>query len=189
MAIRRSACWSLGLMLSLLLPFAGTSGWLIWHRQQIKREVKARILAGVPASELVHFSFTPDQLAELRWEHEWEFVYQDQWFDVTRREIKGDTLHLWCWPDHAETALEHQLHALVDQALGRDTQRRERQARLFEFGRTLFCQSPADLQLNTPFSPVKANLFHYSAVRSRALAPPPSPPPRRVCPLSLPAPA
>jgi hypothetical protein len=182
MANGRTTIWSLGLLLSLLLPYLGTGGWLQWRRHQLKEAVKVQLLEGLPAAELVHFTFLPDELDQLAWEHEREFVYQDQWFDVVRQETRGDTLHLWCWLDQAETALERQLSQLVDRALGHDEQGQDRRVRLLQFGQTLFCQPPLLPLLRPPISPDQPLFFHQAPVLTRLPGPPPYPPPRPVVP-------
>ena len=69
---------------------------------------------GLPESKLTTLVFSVrDAEHHLRWEHENEFEYQGQMYDIAERELRGDSIVFKVWPDHAETALNQSLAKLV----------------------------------------------------------------------------
>ena len=72
------------------------------------------MLAGVDRSELVLLQFSKtDTKTLLQWEHDTEFEFQGQMFDVMEVSEKGDSVTYVCWPDKEETHLNQQLAQLV----------------------------------------------------------------------------
>jgi hypothetical protein len=86
-----------------------------WQLNQHRQEVKNNLLASVPKSQLVLFSFTPSQLEALNWEHAHEFEYQGMRYDVVQRQENEGKVLLWCWPDAEETALYKRFKAMLKQ--------------------------------------------------------------------------
>ena len=97
-----------GLWLLLLwgLPYwSARTGYAVREAQLERKAQEAMV--GLSDDQLFHFSIHRRDSARLfHWEHSREFEYQTQMFDVARRELRGDTLHLWCYWDAGETELK-----------------------------------------------------------------------------------
>lgn len=96
-----------GLWLLLLwgLPYWGARMGYSVREVQLERKAQEAMI-GLSDDQLFHFSVhRHDSTRLFRWEHSREFEFQGQMFDVARRELRGDTLHLWCYWDAAETDL------------------------------------------------------------------------------------
>lgn len=132
----------------LIVPFLGTYTWLQYQKHQTKEMVKRQILAQVDKKELVTLTFsTAETATELRWEHDGEFEYKGQMYDIVETQINGDSISYICWWDHAETALNIQLQQIVEKTLGNDTQNHQKQDDLTNFYKSLY------------FTPLRANDF------------------------------
>jgi len=99
---------SIGLWLLLLWGFPYWSVRTGYAVREAQLERKAQeAMVGLSDDQLFHFTVQrQDSNRIFRWEHAGEFEYQGQMFDVSRREVRGDTLHLWCYWDAAETDLK-----------------------------------------------------------------------------------
>lgn len=73
---------------------------------RIEAEVHGLFKSEVPYDKLVYLRFSKDELADLRWEHDREFEYDEQMYDVVGLEICGDTIGYWCWLDHKEKRIK-----------------------------------------------------------------------------------
>ncbi len=168
----------IGLVGILLIPFVITQGWYGWERHRLHQHVRARLFAGLPDSALVCLRFSVyDSRTFLRWERDDEFVLDGQWYDVARRVQQGDTLLLWCLPDHAETALEKAQRQQVTEALAHHTPLRDTLQRLFRFFLGFFWEK-------TEMLPIAGNFWNQQKPEvpkeqnhAQAYHTPPSPPP------------
>lgn len=79
----------------------------------MKRSVGEKIEEGLEPKELVTLQFSEAELKQLKWEHEREFEYKGQMYDVVERKMKGDTTLFVCWWDHEETRLKEEMRKLL----------------------------------------------------------------------------
>lgn len=127
------------LLFSLIAPLAGTYTWLHYEKQQVRKEIKKRLIAGIDRSELVLIKLSRQKAeAALEWEHEREFEYRGHMYDVVETRIQNDTFLYWCWPDNAETRLNKKLDRLLTGALEHDPQRRETERHVVQFFKSLY---------------------------------------------------
>jgi len=166
------------LLAALSAPLFGTYAGLCVEKQRVKKEVKKRLMNGVDSTDLVFFQFSKhDSKTLLRWEHAWEFEYQEQLYDVVKKIERGDSVLLWCWWDHAETALNKQLHQLVVQRQSSDPRRHEKERRVVYFFLTLFYLEPPDMRAlgSGPerLRPPLADCIGYRGERGSPPYPPP----------------
>jgi len=166
------------LLFCLATPLIGTYAGLRFEKYRARRTAKKHILAGLPDSALVFFQFSKnDGETLLRWEHEQEFEYQGQMYDVVKKSEQGDSVQLWCWRDHAETKLNRQLRQLVAQYQANDPCRHNKEQRLAIFFLTLFYQDAPALRIfcaHPKLSTLPSAVVHLP---STDVAPPPFPPP------------
>jgi len=100
-------------------PFWGMYFYLTIQQKYIKEGVKNKIEEGIPKNELVKLTFSTSEIDKvLRWEHDKEFEYNGQMYDVVEVTDVGDSLQYLCWWDKAETATKKNkqklLHAGID---------------------------------------------------------------------------
>lgn len=168
---------SIALLLTLMLPIAGTLGWMGLQKWQVKKEVKQRMLAGIDRQELVQIRLP---LAEantlLEWEDDAEFRFQGEMYDVVDAYREGDHMVYWCWPDREETLLYRQLEDLTARALRNDPLRDKSRGQVISFMKTLFFE-----KLPAPhffaLEPVQGSARGHCRTGTGIAPVPPTPPP------------
>ncbi len=106
-------------MVLFIAPFYGTYLYLSIQQKVIQEAVQRKLEEGIPENELVKLTFSTSEINKvLRWEHEKEFEYNGQMYDVVEVTDVGDSLQYLCWWDKAETATKKNkqdlLHAKID---------------------------------------------------------------------------
>ena len=92
------------LLLCLVVPIATTFTFLHFHKKQIRREVKRKIIAGIDKNELILLRLSEiESQTKLNWKHSKEFEFNQQMYDIVETEVKGDTIYYWCMRDTKET--------------------------------------------------------------------------------------
>ena len=106
------------LFFALLLPSAGSWLYLQQSLQTQRRSVKNILLNGLEREQLQTFTFSKNTVARvLHWEHDREFEYQGQWYDVVERRESADSLQLLCLWDSRESQIHLQIKALLSAVL------------------------------------------------------------------------
>jgi hypothetical protein len=160
----------------LVVPFAGTYYWLQLRKYQVKKEVKRKIIAGIPREELVVLKFSiAETKTVLNWKHSKEFEYKGEMYDIVETEFLKDSVIYYVWWDHEETQLEKQLKNLADDALGKDPTAKSRLERFNSFLSSLYFGSYKSIvfftaEYENKFPPI---VIHYKSIFHS----PPSPPP------------
>ncbi len=133
----------ISLFICLVAPLVATFTYMHHQKASVRKELKHRIIAGIDRDELVLLKFSIEESrTKLRWEHEKEFEFAGQMYDIVEKEISGDTIHYWCWWDHEETKLNRQLDDLVAKVLGNNPQRKDRQDKTVDFLKKLYFNYP-----------------------------------------------
>jgi hypothetical protein len=161
----------------LFVPFAGTYIWLRCQKHQLKEWVKSQILTQVDKNDLISLTFSSFEAAsELHWEHDKEFEYKGQMYDIVESKTNGDTITYICWWDHHETALNIQLTKLVDAGIDKDPLSQRKQEKLKDFFKSIYFGSPQIISfselrnvLSSYFFLCPMNTIEYYAL----LSPPP----------------
>jgi hypothetical protein len=170
--------YSILFLIAIIAPAVGTYTFLQVQKAHVKRAIKRKMIAGINRDELVHLKFSAAEHNNLlRWEHEREFEYNGEMYDVVAREWCGDSVQYWAWWDYEETQLNRQLKQLVKGHLSKDKTTKENAERLFEFMKLLYCQDNALLLLE------QYNLDNSCFINKRKFPPnrylePPKPPPQ-----------
>jgi hypothetical protein len=161
----------------LIVPVVATYSWLQWHKCAVKKEVKSNMIVGINKKELVFFKFSNEEItSKLRWEHDSEFEYNNQMYDVVEKNISNDSTQLWCWSDYKETKLNKKLQGLLVTAFQNDSKSKDKQNEVYKFYNGLYFQPEFSWQ---PFIPsfynkitICKNLI-YKSVSSLISLPPP----------------
>lgn len=165
-------------LLLLLAPAFGLYIWLELQKELTRHQVKEMLEAGLEEEALTLFKFTAEGSEQLGWEHSKEFKFEGRMYDVVRQEEHGDTTYYWCWEDHKESEIYRQMDRLIKVVQKTDPDRKDRQDRLFNFYKNLFC---SDVGPNS----VALNLNEIKIYPERLIppkdfhSPPTSPPPQR----------
>jgi hypothetical protein len=87
----------LALLLVLFLAQGGIGYWVLQHKLWlVKKEMKALVLGGVEEDKLTPIHLSEAEFNQLEWPEPWEFLYQGQMYDISRKEFHSDgsvTLH------------------------------------------------------------------------------------------------
>lgn len=165
------------LTLCLMAPLVLTYAVLKLRQYEVKENVEASILAGIDKAELVLHKFLKSEVDSLvEWEHDREFEYKGQMYDVVNIEDHGDSIYYYTWWDKAETRIKNQLRQLVAEALTLDPRNQEDQSRLADFLKSLYADSYSVTQ--TQKYQLLQKWFAYPANPYTCLTQaPPDPPP------------
>lgn len=160
-------------------PWVGSFTWLEFKKHQVQEEIRLRIQEGVGKRELTVLQFSSiETMLLLRWEHEKEFEYKGEMYDVVLSKEKGDSIIFFCLKDHKETSINQQIKLLVSIAIGQDQQQRENQKRLTWFSKSLYHALLFSWSLPYPDNHSKKGNTPYSSNYSSIHIPPPFPPPK-----------
>jgi len=159
----------LSLLFCLVAPALVTFLWLNHQKEQVRREVKWKIIEGIDRSELVLIQLSKAEAErKLEWEHSKEFEYEGEMYDVVEFESTADSVKYWCWWDYEETDLNKNLANLVDLLLGNHPHKKEQEQKLISFYQSLFSEemfewnaSPYDSILEQ-FSCYQISLHNYT---------------------------
>lgn len=96
----------------LVLLLVQQAGWtVLYHgvRTQARRQARARVMNGVPRSECRCFTMLATDVGKdgkgLAWEHDGEFAFDGEMYDVVRIEGSGDHVTVLAVADLKESAL------------------------------------------------------------------------------------
>lgn len=165
------------LLFCLASPVLISYSWYTLQKKVIRKEIKRKIISGMHREELILLTFTSKlALKSLRWEHDGEFEYKNQMYDIVERETSGDTLRYWCYSDTEETKLNSMIKELAANSMGQNPQNRESQKRLLTFLQTLwlpdqFTWDPGDS--NRDHELFRNKQFLYTSILQEPLVPPP----------------
>lgn len=167
------------LLLCLAAPCALTIVGLRHQKHLVKKAVKEQIIAGLDDSQLVTLAFlTSEVQSVLEWEHAAEFEYRGQMYDVVASEEKGDSTYYRCWLDTKENALNQKLAQTVSGIWEKDPLKKQKQQRLFDFFKLLYCaenaaQVPIFAEVSGATPPHLPFRFHLPTGVFSPNAPPP----------------
>lgn len=163
------------LSFALLVPILTTITFFYNQKYSIRKEVK-QLLITFDKSKLTSLKFSKtDALKLLDWEHDEEFEYNNEMYDVVETNVSKDSILYLCWHDHEETQLNRSLNELVSKALNRNTDSQDRKQKLEQFYKSLICQ---DIQLLWVFKSKHLYLkivYNYSIITNTCSSS--SPPP------------
>ncbi len=163
-------------LIALFTPFSATYLWLQIQKSLIKKKVKAELIAQIDKSELTQLTFSKSQIkTDLRWEHDREFEYKGEMYDVVEIQVLGDSICYLCWHDKAETKLNRHLQTLIAQATSSKPEHRAREMLCYQLLKLLAIEPLAQLHLIASESErmfVLSQSQYESAIPKRIKKPP-----------------
>lgn len=166
------------LLALLTLPFGGTYLFLEMEKVKAKHHAAIVIAGEKNPVEMVHLAFTEDQMkTDLRWEHDREFEYKDQMYDIISREVKGDTTYFYAYWDKLESLINHKLNELITLHLGGGTDEKDESQLVVSLFKALYLHpnnQPVKVLKNTAL----LEFLEIKAIYDSALQGIDGPPPR-----------
>lgn len=176
MTQRKRQISSILLMLCFIAPLGLTFAVLKLRQWQVREQIEHEILLGMDKGELLQLTFSKADAAELEWEHDREFMFEGQSYDVVEKEETADSITYHVWWDKIETKIKNQLAELVSIALNQDEEHQQNQNQLQDFLKTLFHSKNAEHTVE--FSIVSNQDFSITVPVYTSLSwSPPVPPP------------
>ena len=138
------------LIFSVILPVSSLVVWLAHHKYEVQERLEHKLLFTDSEVDIVTLTFSLEEAKTyLEWEHEREFQFQGEMYDIIEHTITADSVRYRCIWDHAETKVKKQLEALVSGALQQDEQHREVQLSIHKLFMSLFFEDSNDWQSET----------------------------------------
>ena len=160
----------------IFLSGVGLPALLQVKKYWIKREIKEQLQSGKIYDDrvvLLKFSKIEAQ-KKLRWEHEAEFEYQGQMYDILRQELRNDSLLFWCWWDKEETEINQKIQNSLGLITMAPSDHPDDQKEYHDLFKSLFCNSLTSLQfMDLTRSGVLLYLINIHEVHSIINKPPP----------------
>lgn len=106
------------LILVLLTPFLSSYLLMNYEIKKVKKEIKHRLKNELKPEDYISFAIARSQLHLLNWEHDKEFEFRGEMYDVVSTTSIGDSIHYTLWWDHEESSLHKKLNRLLNLAWG-----------------------------------------------------------------------
>jgi len=166
----------------LLLTFLAPALVLVsWHKVKLyetKKQLKWKLAEAVHSSDLVLFKLTQAEAnKQLNWEHEKEFEYQGEMYDVVKKETDGDTLFFYCWWDKKETKLNKKLEDLTTLIFQQNPDKQKNEQRILQYYKSLFSLSNRNWNAFQSCSKIEFIAPYVESTQKEYLETP-SPPPK-----------
>ncbi len=166
-------------LLLLISPVYLHTLWLYFVKMEVKHQVKESIKSGLDRSDLVLLKFSKTEAQNLKWEHDEEFEYLGEMYDVIEKHETTDSITYTVWPDKKETKVNRLISQTFRKGLQNDAQKSETQKRFLNFFHLLYFQT---YDANTPFFAESKGLLNpfYSPNYHSPQSAPPVPPPQAI---------
>ena len=114
---------------------------------------------------------------DLRWEHDREFEYRGQMYDIISSEVKGDTTYFYAYWDKLESIINHKLNELITLHLGGEADEKDESQLVVSLLKALYIHPNQDsAKILEKIDPVK--FLEIKAIYNSTLQGIDGPPPR-----------
>lgn len=147
-----------------------------WKEWTLEEKVEQRI--GQDSHRQVLWVFSQEEVLNLHWEHEREFEYRGEMYDVIERESNGDSVFLLCFHDREETELKRKMVQFLVRQPDNSYPLQETEIRFFDFFSKLIIGASNQYQKYVPalwHSNAGGKIPFFYRWENEA---PPSPPPK-----------
>lgn len=154
-------------------------GWLRMdislHQIEVRRELENDRSFSVSEERILELTFTLEETETLLdWEHEREFEYQGQMYDILESHQEGDSITYKVWADHEETRMKGLLSKLIKDGFGEEEDGSTKHLRDFQ----LFFHLSQKANFSSPiyFKELKSSYstIFYTSPLLRPTTPPPN---------------
>lgn len=130
------------LLLTFILPVVLLFSWHQVKLYEIKHSLKWELAEALDPAELVLIKLTKAEAdSQLEWEHDHEFEYLGEMYDVVKKETHTDTLFFYCWWDKKETKLNKKLEHLSALVFQHNPDKQKNEQRILQYYKSLFVHS------------------------------------------------
>ncbi|HCR49403.1 MAG TPA: hypothetical protein DIW24_07235 [Bacteroidetes bacterium] len=164
-------------LLGLLFPT--TALWVLLHYQKntIRQEVQTLRTHGIEEKKLVLLKFTLlEQKTILRWEHEREFEYRGNMYDIIKINVTGDTTYYWCWWDKKETEVNKKLTSLTRHISNKKQTDQQTVIQIYQYLKTLYFPETVEWALFNKTGPLQPFFWKVTLYQSLFISPAVPPP-------------
>ena len=123
-------------------------------------------------------AFAKAELQNLEWEHDAEFKFNGDMYDVVHSYEVGDSVFYECWKDHEEMQLKRNLFRFVAQQYPKTPMQQNAESRIFDLLKSLVVMTSPRSGWVTDFGAhtqaKNSEAYFYQKDRNS----PPSPPPK-----------
>lgn len=125
-------------ILVFTVPVSICFSWLYVKISLHKHEIQERILQGMADNDLILLKFSKQEIYDLlHWEHEKEFEFNDNKYDIVRITEQGDSIFYWCFPDDHETFLSKKLSLLIERVFHSEKEDQQQKTQFDRFFKSL----------------------------------------------------
>lgn len=166
------------LLLSLSLPFLVVCLWFQSQVYYAKQHAKDIVANESMVDDVVTLKLCIAEAAvSLKWEHEQEFAYKGEMYDILKTEWQGDSVIYHCYHDSFESEVKRAYHAmLIGFAKSGQSSGQQEQHTVNFFKSLYIASSAADVELihlNNGRVKAETNLEMYSDFILDKVSPPP----------------
>jgi hypothetical protein len=115
MKYRAPKTFIISMLLLLFLAQGGIGYWVLQHKiWLLKKEMKALVMGSVAEDQLTPIHLTEVEFNQLEWPEPWEFLYNGQMYDISRKEFHTDgSVTLFAVLDTEENELKALVRSMV----------------------------------------------------------------------------
>lgn len=169
--------FSIFLVITLTTPFVGLFGWFTIEKHMLRKEVKHQLMSITSNEDLKTFQFDyDDTLKLLTWEHEKEFEYKGEMYDIVRRSYSKGIVTYHVWWDHEETVLNQKLDRLTTSLFNTSPEKKRTSQQMYFFLLQLFI-SQNETAIHPLLNTKRNESFTYQDLKSRPFIDVSTPPP------------
>lgn len=129
-------------LIIILLCAVGKLSYHYVQKFSIKLEIsKVNDITKVKNDRLVMLKFDTKEIANIRWEHEREFEYKGQMYDVLKKDSSKDSIIYWCYWDREETEVNEKIKLAVSEISPSGNSGPENEKRISDFLKGMYCNS------------------------------------------------
>ena len=168
------------LAISINFPYFVTKHVLEFQKKAIRREVKAKINAGLKDEQLVRFAFNKSEISsKIVWHKTHEFEYQNKMYDIVRKNETTDSIVYFCWQDNDESEIKKKLNTISVLEWNKNKDKDQQKDRQNEYYKNLICSVKYELHpiistlIASPREKITYKLNFKSVFPFHPLGPPP----------------
>ncbi|MEY4029319.1 MAG: hypothetical protein RJA90_504 [Bacteroidota bacterium] len=165
-------------MVLFIAPFYGTYLYLSLQQKIIQEAVQRKLEEGIHVNELVKLTFLKKEIPKLlKWEHDKEFEYDGQMYDVVEVTDVGDSLQYLCWWDKAETATKQNMQNLISEEINKSKPSKHKPVNFSDYYKSIyvFLTPCSENEIVVPIGRTSFSFAKHEGILSTE---PPFPPPK-----------
>jgi hypothetical protein len=105
--------FQISLLAIFTLSFVGSFAFLDIVQYQYQSKVHKELSEGKLNHQLIYLIFSKEEFETLYWEHEKEFKWNGDMYDVSSIYQEGENTGIWCWKDSKDSKIAIQKDAII----------------------------------------------------------------------------